>query len=46
MSEAVGVELLERISKPLIFKDATVGVGLSQPRPVNGYVDGASPVAS
>jgi len=37
MSEAVGVELLERISKPLIFKDATVGVGLSQPRPVNGY---------
>lgn len=37
MSKAVGAELLERISKPLIFKDATVGVGLSQPRPVNGY---------
>ena len=37
MSKAVGAELLERISKPLIFKDATVGAGLSQPRPVNGY---------
>jgi hypothetical protein len=37
ISKVVGVGLLERISKPLIFKDATVGVGLSQPRPVNGY---------
>lgn len=37
MSKAVGEELLKRVSNPLIFKDASVVVGSSQPRPVNGY---------
>lgn len=37
ISEAVGVELLQKIRNPLIFQSPSVGGNLEQPRPVHGY---------
>lgn len=37
ISEALGVELIKKISKPLIFKCPSMGINAPLPRPVHGY---------